>query len=91
MGEIISEIMSEKYREKYREKYSEMMVDLYEFLIELTRMGAVRRRAVSDGGRPFCRCCSTGSESCHCRRRITSSSLVQFLQSRYTSESEPYL
>ena len=46
-----------------------MMEDLYEFLIEF--MGAVRLCAVSDGGRPFCRCCS--SESRHCRRHITSS------------------
>ena len=36
-----------------------MMEYLYEFFIEF--MGAVRRRAGSDGGRagrPFCRCCS---------------------------------
>ena len=59
MGEILSEIMSEEYREKYREKYSEMMEDFYEFIIEPHWIhGAVRRRAVSDGARPFCRCCS---------------------------------
>ena len=32
------------------------MEDLYEFLIEF--MEAVRQRAVSDGARPFCSCCS---------------------------------
>ena len=56
MREIILIIMSEEYRVEYREKYSEFMEDLYEFLIEF--MGAVRGRAVSDGARPFCRCCS---------------------------------
>ena len=53
-----------------------MMEDLFEFLIEsMGAVIAVCRRAVSDGGRPFCHCCS--SESRHCRRRFNSSSLVQ--------------
>ena len=59
MEEIFLEIMSDEYREEYREEYSEMMEDLYEFIIEPHRIhGAVRRRAVSDAARPFCRCCS---------------------------------
>ena len=59
MWEILSEIMSEEYREEYREEYSEMMEDFYEFILEPHWIhGAVRRRAVSDGARPFCRCCS---------------------------------
>ena len=56
MGEILSEFMSEEYREEYREEYSEMMEDLYELLIEPHWIhGAVHRRAVFDGARPFCR------------------------------------
>ena len=69
---IILEIMSEEYSEKYCEKYCEMTEDLYE-LIKF--MCALRRRALSDGGKPFCSCCS--SESSYCRWHITSSSLVQ--------------
>ena len=61
MGEIICEIRSKEYREEYREEYNERIEDLYEFLIEF--MGAVRRRAVSDGGRPFCSCCSRAPAS----------------------------
>ena len=59
MGEILWEIMSDEYREEYREEYGEMMEDFYEFILEPHWIhGAVRRRAVSDGARPFCRCCS---------------------------------
>ena len=52
MEEIIWEIMTKEYREEDHEKKSVMMEDLYEFLIEF--MDAVRRRAIYDGGRPFC-------------------------------------
>ena len=85
MTEILWEIMPDEYREEYREEYGEMMEDFYEFIVQPHRIhGAVRRRAVSDGPGHSAAAAPEPPAS-------LSACLFQQLQSKYTSESEPYL
>ena len=56
MGEVILEIMSEEYRKEYCEKHTEINGRFVWILHSIHEV--VRRRALSDGARPFCRCCS---------------------------------
>ena len=80
--------MSDEYREEYREEYSEMMEDFYEFILEGLNLIEFMAQCADA---PYLTGPGHSAAAAPEPPASLSACLFQQLQSKYTSESEPYL